>query len=152
MTACSLNKRRLPQGRVRSGKLTRWINAQPLIRGPTLGPSRPTSPLSRATGRPQEAPHSRSFSHLQQRRQQRRLQLNLQKHLHSHYQPAMDALPPSGSGAGAPPPGKNSNAQGAQQQVLDLFGSDLGTVGVVMALLLLGMMHEFMSRNQYICI
>lgn len=64
----------------------------------------------------------------------------------------MDALPPnqggaSGSGSGGPPPGKgNQQGGGARQQVVDLFGVDMGTAAFTLVLLMLGLLRASMTR------
>jgi hypothetical protein len=72
----------------------------------------------------------------------------------------MDALPPNGGGGGAssgapgaPPPGKGQQAgQRGNAAVVDLFGTDLGTAGMVLALLLLGLLSASMNRSNCICL
>jgi hypothetical protein len=67
----------------------------------------------------------------------------------------MDALPPSqgggssgsGSGGSGAPNGKAPNGNGqAAQPIIELFGSDLYTAGLVLVLMMLGLMHASMTR------
>lgn len=85
------------------------------------------------------------------RAQQRRTQPHPRDPARTQPASPMDALPPNqggASGSGGSPPGKDQQqASGsAQQQVLDLFGVDLGTATFTLVLLLLGIMRASMTR------